>query len=82
MAAIKLFRAIILAVIVLVAYVLLHIYKQVKNHQDIKKLGGYAPKVSTKVPFGQSHVITHWVLLQLTYQALISYIASSGQDSY
>lgn len=56
MATIELFGAKALAAIVLVGYVLLYIYRQIRQHRDIKKLGGYAPKVSTKVPFGKSHI--------------------------
>ena len=54
MATIDLFGAKTLVAIVLVGCVLLYVYRQVLQHRDIKKLGGYAPKVSTKFPFGKS----------------------------
>ena len=60
MATITLFRADILATIVIVGYILLYIYRQIRQHRDIKKLGGYAPKVPTRYPLGKSH-ITLWV---------------------
>ena len=60
MATIKMFGAKNLAAIVLVAYALLYIYRRIRQHRDIKKLGGYAPLVSTKFPFGKSYM-TLWV---------------------
>ena len=60
MATIKLFSASFLAAIALVGYVLLYVYRQIRQHRDIKRLGAYAPKVSTKVPFGKSHIVL-WV---------------------
>ena len=44
----------LLAATVLLAYVLLYITRQVRQHHDIKKLGGYAPKVPSWLPFGKS----------------------------
>lgn len=43
----------VFAAIVMLAYVLLYVYKQVRLHYDIKKLGGYAPKVPSRLPFGK-----------------------------
>ena len=57
MATVELFGAKALVAIVLVGFVVLYIYSQIRQHRDIKKLGGYAPKVSTKIPFGKSHII-------------------------
>ena len=38
---------------VLLIYALLYIFKQIRQHYDIKKLGGYAPKVPSRLPFGE-----------------------------
>ena len=59
MATIDLFGVKTLAAIVLAGCVLLYVSRRIGEHRDIKKLGGYAPKVSTKFPFGKSH-ITLW----------------------
>ncbi|CAF9907115.1 MAG: hypothetical protein HETSPECPRED_007043 [Heterodermia speciosa] len=87
MATIKLFSASFLAAIALVGYVLLYLYRQIRQHRDIKRLGGYAPKVSTKVPFGLDIVyrlfragqllddidIWHWLFSYAPYNRTVEF---------
>ena len=49
----ELTTASLLAATVLLAYVLLYIFRQIRQHHDIKRLGGYAPKVPSRLPFGK-----------------------------
>ena len=43
----------LLAVTVGLAYLSLYIYRQIRQHRNIIKLGGYAPKVPSRLPFGK-----------------------------
>lgn len=43
----------LLATIVALAYVSLYIYRQIRQHHNIIRLGGYAPKVPSRLPFGK-----------------------------
>lgn len=48
-----------LAAIVFLAFVLLYLFRQIKQHRDIKKLGGHAPRVPSRLPFGRVLLPSH-----------------------
>ena len=50
----------LLAATVLLAYVLLYIFRQIRQHYDIQKLGGHAPKIPSRLPFGESLASLHF----------------------
>ena len=72
----------LLAITVGLAYLTLYIYRQIRQHRHIIKLGGYAPKVPSRLPFGKLRS-TFWrkIYTKLTLQVPTLCIALSGGTS-